>query len=156
MTKLTAIKAFQRKIDAYCELRLSTAFSSDEAEALKAYMRRLIERRCAPPRTAGRTEWGAVASMTGIDALASHHRLIDPAFDAIVRWKRDGGKKSWSDPRGLPETWRRNEGKKRQRRENDTDNQVGASENCASTGWPCGAYVWREGRVSGTFVSRVG
>ncbi len=94
MTKLTAIKTFQCKIDAYCELRLSTAFSSDEAEALKAYKRRLIERRCGPPRTAGRTEWDVVARMTGIDArsLASHHRLIDPGFDAIIRWNRDGGK----------------------------------------------------------------
>ncbi|NRP71515.1 hypothetical protein ILFOPFJJ_02402 [Ensifer psoraleae] len=94
MTKLTAIKAFQRKIDAYCELRLSTTFSSDEAEALRAYMRRLIERRCGPPRTGGRTEWDVVARTTGIDArsLASHHRLIDPGFDAIVRWNRDGEK----------------------------------------------------------------
>lgn len=94
MTKLTAIKAFHRKIDAYCELRLSTAFSVDEAEALKAYMGRLIERRCGPPRTGGRTEWDVVARTTGIDArsLASHHRLIDPGFDAIVRWNRDGEK----------------------------------------------------------------
>ena len=43
MTKLTAIKTFQRKIDAYCELRISTIFSGEEAEALGAYMRRLIE-----------------------------------------------------------------------------------------------------------------
>lgn len=86
MTKYSI--AFQRKIDAYCELRLTTAFSSEEAEALKAYMRRLIERRCRPPRTGGGTEWDVVARLTGIDAnlLASNHRSIDPGFDAIVRW----------------------------------------------------------------------
>lgn len=60
MTKLTAIKAFQRKIDTYCELRLSTTFSGKEAEALKAYKRRLVERWCASPRTAGRAEWDVV------------------------------------------------------------------------------------------------
>ena len=60
----------------------ATTFSGEEAEALAAYMRRLIERRCGPPRTAGRTEWDVVARMTGIDArsLALHHRLIDPGL----------------------------------------------------------------------------
>lgn len=93
MTKLIVIKAFQRKIDAYCQLRLSTAFSSSEAQALNVYMRQLIERRCGPPRMAGGTEWDVVARMTGVDvrSLASHHRLIDPGFDAIVRWNRDVG-----------------------------------------------------------------
>lgn len=92
MTKLTAIKTFQRKIDAYCLQRLHPIFSSDDAEALKAYLRRLIERRCGPPRTNGRTDWPIVSRLTGVDAelLATHHRALDPGFDAIIRWCRDG------------------------------------------------------------------
>jgi hypothetical protein len=33
-----------------------------------------------------------VARLTGVDAamLAVHHRAIDPAFDAIIRWSKDG------------------------------------------------------------------
>lgn len=72
MTKLTAINVFQRKIDAYCELRLSTTFSGEEAEALKAYRRRLIERRCGPPRMGGRTEWDVVARMNEAGKLSRH------------------------------------------------------------------------------------
>lgn len=92
MTKLTAIRTFQRKIDAYCLQRLNPIFSSGDAEALKAYMRRLIERRCGPPKTNGRTDWQIVSRSTGVDAelLATHHRALDPGFDAIIRWGRDG------------------------------------------------------------------
>ncbi|WP_018009278.1 hypothetical protein U8C32_04360 [Sinorhizobium medicae] len=92
MTKLTAMKAFQRKIDAYCAMRLSPIFSTNDADALNAYMRRLIERRCGPQRTGGHTDWDVVARLTGVDAamLAVHQRAIDPAFDAIIRWSKDG------------------------------------------------------------------
>ncbi|HCD85063.1 MAG TPA: hypothetical protein DEQ45_14755 [Agrobacterium sp.] len=90
MTKLTAIKAFQRKIDAYCEMRLRPIFSTQDADVLNAYMRRLIERRCGPQRSGGLTDWEVVAQLTGVDAamLAVHHRAIDPAFDAIIRWSK--------------------------------------------------------------------
>jgi hypothetical protein len=92
MTKLTAMKAFQRKIDAYCAMRLSSIFSTNDADALNAYMRRLIDRRCGPQRTGGHTDWDVVARLTGVDAamLALHNRAIDPAFDAIIRWSKDG------------------------------------------------------------------
>lgn len=92
MTKLTAINTFQRKIDAYCLQRLNPIFSGDDAEALKAYMRRFIERRCGPPRTNGKTDWPIVSRLTGVDAdlLAKHHRAIEPGFDASFRWGRDG------------------------------------------------------------------
>lgn len=92
MTKLTAMKAFQRKIDAYCAMRLIPIFSTKDTDALNAYMRRLIERRCGPQRTGGHTDWDVVARLTGVAAamLAVHHRAIDPAFDAIIRWSKDG------------------------------------------------------------------
>ena len=103
MTKLTAMKAFQRKIDAYCAMRLIPIFSTNDADALNAYMRRLIERRCGPQRTGGHTDWDMVARLTGVDAamLAVHHRAIDPAFDAIIRWSRDGdaGRDAATSPR---------------------------------------------------------
>jgi len=85
------MKAFQRKIDAYCAMRLMPIFSTKDTDALTAYIRRLIERRCGPRRTGGHTDWDVVARLTGVDAamLAVHHRAIDPAFDAIIRWTKD-------------------------------------------------------------------
>ncbi|WP_105438972.1 hypothetical protein [Neorhizobium sp. T25_13] len=103
MTKLTAMKAFQRKIDAYCAMRLMPIFSTKDTDALTAYMRRLIERRCGPQRTGSHTDWDVVARLTGVDAamLAVHHRAIDPAFDATIRWSRDGdaGRDAATSPR---------------------------------------------------------
>lgn len=93
MNKHPSTKAFQRKIDAYCDLRLTSAFPDSDAASLRAYMRRLIERKSAPPRSGGRTDWSVVARLTRVQEslLATNHRLIDPGFDAIVRWIRDGG-----------------------------------------------------------------
>ncbi|RVJ43468.1 hypothetical protein CN176_06380, partial [Sinorhizobium medicae] len=84
-------KAFQRKIDAFCQLRLAPLFKDDELPRLKWYLHTLIQTRRPAPRTSGRTEWQVVAAACGLDAnvLAGNARQIDPAFDAIGRWIRD-------------------------------------------------------------------
>src|SRR5690606_12833062 len=103
---LTAMEAFQRKIDAYCAMRLVPIFSTKDTDALTAYMRRLIERRCGPQRTGGHTDWDVVARLTGVDAamLAVHQRAIDPAFDAIIRWSRGGDAGKDARPRSRKST----------------------------------------------------
>lgn len=84
-------KAFQRKIDAFCQLRLSPLFKEDELPRLKWYMHTLIQTRRLAARTSGKTDWDVVAAACGVDAnlLADNARQIDPAFDAIARWIRD-------------------------------------------------------------------
>lgn len=84
-------KAFQRKIDAFCQLRLAPLFKDDELPRLKWYLHTLIQTRRPAPRTSGRTDWHAVAAACGLDThlLAGNARQIDPACDAIGRWIRD-------------------------------------------------------------------
>ncbi|WP_395515525.1 hypothetical protein [Pseudorhizobium flavum] len=91
MTDSFSPKAFQRKIDAFCQLRLSPLLPAEELVRLMSYMHSLIQFRQPAPRTGGRTDWSSVAAACGGDAklLAAHARRIDPGFDAIARWIRD-------------------------------------------------------------------
>ncbi|EJC85316.1 hypothetical protein Rleg4DRAFT_7697 [Rhizobium leguminosarum bv. trifolii WSM2297] len=84
-------KTFQRKIDAFCQLRLSPLLRVDELRRLRDYLYSLIKARRSAPRTNGKTDWDVVAAASGIDAkeLAANARQIDPALDAIARWIRD-------------------------------------------------------------------
>ncbi|MBY5482111.1 hypothetical protein HFO84_33025 [Rhizobium leguminosarum] len=84
-------KTFQRKIKAFCQLRLAPVLSVDELHRLSDYLYSLIEARRSAPRMNGKTDWDVVAAASGIDAkeLAANARRIDPALDAIARWIRD-------------------------------------------------------------------
>lgn len=86
-------KAFQRKIDAFCRLRLSPLLAADELAGLMSYMHSLIQSQRPAPRVGGRTDWSSVAAACGVDAklLAANARQIDPGLDAIARWIRDTG-----------------------------------------------------------------
>lgn len=77
-------KAFQRKIDAFCQLRLTSHMGTDDLSRLTAYMHTLIQSRQPAPRISGKTDWDVVAVVCGIGAelLATNERQIDPAFDA--------------------------------------------------------------------------
>lgn len=83
-------KAFRRKIDAFCQLRLTSHMGTDDLSRLAAYMHTLIQSRQLAPRISGKTDWDVVAAVCGIGAelLATNERQIDPAFDAIDRWIR--------------------------------------------------------------------
>ncbi len=83
-------KAFRRKIDAFCQLRLTSHMAADDLSRLTAYMHTLIQSREPAPRVSGKTDWDVVAAVCGIgpELLATNERQIDPAFDAIARWIR--------------------------------------------------------------------
>ncbi|MGH0214157.1 hypothetical protein NKY66_09575 [Sinorhizobium meliloti] len=55
MTDSFSPKAFQRKIDAFCQLRLSPLLAADELAQLMNYMHSLIQTRRPAPRVGGRT-----------------------------------------------------------------------------------------------------
>lgn len=93
MTDSFSPKAFQRKIDAFCRLRLSPLLAADELAGLMSYMHSLIQSRRPAPRVGGRTDWSSVAAACRVDAklLAANARKIEPGLDAIARWIRDTG-----------------------------------------------------------------
>ncbi|HEV7434748.1 MAG TPA: hypothetical protein VGO22_07750, partial [Pseudorhizobium sp.] len=68
MTDSFSPKAFQRKIDAFCQLRLSPLLPAEELARLMSYMHSLIQFRHPAPRIGGRTDWSSVAAACGGDA----------------------------------------------------------------------------------------
>lgn len=86
-------KAFQRKIDAFCQLRLALLFGDDDLYRLTAYMHGLIQTRRPAPCISGKTDWDVVAEACGVGTalLETNSRQIEPAFDAIARWIRATG-----------------------------------------------------------------
>jgi hypothetical protein len=91
MNNSFSAKAFQRKIDAFCELRLSSLLAPDEFTRLKDYLHSLIQSRRSAPRASGATDWSAVAVACGVGAgiLLANARQIDPGLDAIARWIKE-------------------------------------------------------------------
>ncbi|MGG6893773.1 hypothetical protein [Rhizobium sp. BR 315] len=81
-------KALQRKIDAFCQLRLSSFLTADEFDRLRGYMRMLIQTRTLPPRVNEKTDWTSISDNCRVEMrlLATNERLIDPGLDAIARW----------------------------------------------------------------------
>lgn len=88
MTDNFSAKAFQRKIDAFCQLRLSAFLTADEFDRLRNYMSSLAQTGALPPRVNGKTDWSSISETCGIEVglLEFNARLIDPGLDAIVRW----------------------------------------------------------------------
>ncbi|MGV1758863.1 hypothetical protein ACQZ6F_19175 [Rhizobium sp. A22-96] len=88
MTDNFSTKAFQRKIDAFCDLRLAPVLPAYDYERLRHYMRSLVSTCRKAPRDKGKTDWSMIADACGADIaiLTINARLIDPGLDAIGRW----------------------------------------------------------------------
>lgn len=87
-SRVPASQAFQRKIAAFCEVKLAPLLSPSDFANLAAFMTGLVNYRSHPPMRNGRTDWTEVAASCGLDAELSPEvkRAAQHGFDAISRW----------------------------------------------------------------------
>lgn len=82
---------FQKKISAYCDVRLAPVAPDWIVENIRPYLLSLITLRKTPPLASNRYDWRQIAHDCGIDeALTTTLKTqLRPALDAIMRWLKE-------------------------------------------------------------------
>lgn len=79
---------FQRKISAFCELRIAPITTKRATEGINSYLINLIVHRGSPALVNGRIDWTEISHACGIDGEFSDDlkKQVRIALDAILRW----------------------------------------------------------------------
>ncbi len=81
-------RQFQRKISAFCELRIAPITTKRATEDIDSYLGSLIVHQRSPPLVNGRIDWTEISHACGIDGESSDDlkKQVRIALDAILRW----------------------------------------------------------------------
>ncbi len=79
---------FQRKITAFCELRIAPITTKRATEGINSYLVNLIVHRRSPALVNGRIDWPEIAHSCGIggEFTSDLKKQVRIALDAILRW----------------------------------------------------------------------